>query len=203
MWLNGVGMVAEPLGSAGTGQRKSYSRRINRDKLNNCALVRGAAHHSINTDQIQSHMVVCIISLFSSASSWLCSLLDLCECRNVDVHMHMVFVFMYMVYLAYSPFYGNACASWERVVSSVNPPSCHSLSLWWTGPPPPSEGHTWVGSELRDYRVEVGPNSFTADSQRHKSACGVRPGPRSVSGVGDVVGGQTWAQLHPGSLFSC
>lgn len=48
-----------------------------------------------------------------------------------------------------------------------------------------------MGSELRDYRVEVEPNSFTADSQRHKSACGVRPGPRSVSGVGDVVGGQT------------
>lgn len=35
------------------------------------------------------------------------------------------------------------------------------------GPPPPSEGHMWVGSELRDYRVELEPNSFTADSQRH------------------------------------
>ena len=27
-------------------------------------------------------------------------------------------------------------------------------------PPPPSECHTWSGSELRDYRVEVVPNSF-------------------------------------------
>lgn len=40
------------------------------------------------------------------------------------------------------------------------------------GPPPPSEGHTWVGSELRDYRVEVEPNSFTADSQRHSQPAG-------------------------------
>lgn len=46
------------------------------------------------------------------------------------------------------------------------------LEAEWAGPPPPSEGHTWVGSELRDYRVEVGPNSFTADSQRHSQPAG-------------------------------
>lgn len=40
------------------------------------------------------------------------------------------------------------------------------------GPPPPSEGHTWVGSELRDYRVELKPNSFTVDSQRHIQPAG-------------------------------
>lgn len=41
------------------------------------------------------------------------------------------------------------------------------------GPPPPSEGHTWVGSELRDYRAEVEPNSFRADSQRHSQPAGL------------------------------
>lgn len=29
-------------------------------------------------------------------------------------------------------------------------------------PPPPSEGHTWVDSELRDYRVEVEPKQLSS-----------------------------------------
>lgn len=149
----------------------------------------GLPQHSTNTEQIQCHMVIDIISVFSSASSWLCCLLALYECTNVDARMYMVFVFMYMVCLMYSALDKSNMhvhTSWERVVSSVSPPSRHSLSLW----PPPSEGHTWVGSELRDYRVEVEPNSLAADSQRHKSACWSRPGPRSLWGVGDAAGGQ-------------
>lgn len=102
LWLNGVGLAPAPLGSSGTGQRKSYSRRINRDELNNVLWSEGLPQHSTTTEQIQCHMVINIISVFSSASSWLCCLLALYECTNVDAHMYMVYVFMYMVWLMYS-----------------------------------------------------------------------------------------------------
>lgn len=60
------------------------------------------------------------------------------------------------------------------------------------GQPPPSEGHTWVGSELRDYRVELKPNSFTVDSQPADQ------GPRlSLGRVGEATCG------IQRSLFSC
>lgn len=42
LWFTGVGLAPEPVGSSETGRRKSYSRRIKRDKLNNCAVVTGA-----------------------------------------------------------------------------------------------------------------------------------------------------------------
>lgn len=49
-----------------------------------------------------------------------------------------------------------------------NPPwlSLESVEAEWAGLPPASEGHTWVGSELRDYTVEVWPNGFAVGSRR-------------------------------------
>lgn len=64
-WFTGVGLAPEPVGSSGTGRRKSYSRRIKRDKLNNCAVVRGAttAQHKHRADSApygpQHYVFIC------------------------------------------------------------------------------------------------------------------------------------------------
>lgn len=55
----GVDLAAEPAGSSGTGRWKSCSRRIRRDKLNNCAVVRGAAAAGPpHWPHIQSHLLI-------------------------------------------------------------------------------------------------------------------------------------------------
>lgn len=65
LWFTGVGLAPEPVGSSGTGWRKSYSRRIKRDKLNNCAVVRGAttAQHKHLADSMpygpQHYVFIC------------------------------------------------------------------------------------------------------------------------------------------------
>lgn len=53
LWVNGVGLAPELRSSSGTAWRKSYGRRISRDKLNNCTLVREATTTKhINIEQI-------------------------------------------------------------------------------------------------------------------------------------------------------
>lgn len=54
----------------------------------------------------------------------------------------------------------------KLILSLPASPWLERLEAKEAGTPPPSEGHTWVGSELRDYGAVVEPNSFTADSHR-------------------------------------
>lgn len=147
-------MAAEPGGSSGTGRRKSCSRRIKRDKLNNCAVVRGAATtQPAHTQQIQSHLLV--QHRVFTMTGQLPALRPLVHQQPSTGSLHAVRSH-------------ERSAAQQLQDGQDNPPwlSLERVEAEWAGLPPASEGHTWVGSELRDYTVEVWPNSFAVGSRR-------------------------------------
>lgn len=131
LWLNGVGLAP---GRSGTGWRKSYSRRINRDKLNNCAVVRGAttAQHKHWTDSLpygHQHNINCVFSCqLLTAACWLYSIVCVCVwlClmgAQVYRRLHAVGIslsisnVLFVIYVFLTCREQHACAWWEPVVS--------------------------------------------------------------------------------------
>lgn len=197
LWLSGVGLAPEPVGSSGTGRRKSYSRRINRDKLNNCALVRGAttAQHKHCTDSMpygHQHNISCVF-ICQLLTLQLAGFIWVHKCRwHLSLSKQCVVRLLYST-LARSNMHVHHGTHW--VVKLILPLATLSLcsgeawgragrassSLWR-----PHVGGFWA----QGLQGWSGAKQLYSGQPETQSASRAGPGPRSLWAVGDAAGGQ-------------